>query len=248
MSVATFAPPLMQGALFLQDTLAFLEENKEYTELKKQAEFHEIIIEKGDFPAYCNWAKKTIVLNPSLFQEKIGKIYPLALQSIIFETANFAQREQFSNLVDRIKSLTPDEFVEQYERLEHQSGLAAKAILRGCIEIKNWNKIPMVFVSDRFGPHYLFQQVGRHSHSIWDRYADRFEKNSRYEGIAISEADKPYVLALLDLQLRGADSEPSVSEPARKSYVNLKEYLLKNNVNSSDWKARIDEIERSFQN
>ena len=239
-------PPPSNIGINLEEPLRFLAKDPKWIHLQTKAGWPKLKIDEYASSAYCIWASNSIVLDQALVDEKIGKVCPAALQSYVFEMANLAQRAKFSKLVKNIGKLTPDQFVEQYERLEHQSALTAKAILRKCIPLKDWSKCPMVFITEQFSPYYLLQQAGSHSQRIWNRHKDHFSPDTNYIGTVstVSSAEKPYVLALLDLQMRKRDSESSVSLTAENDYNTLKRHVLK--IDSMDLQSRIHEIERAF--
>ncbi len=239
-------PPPSNIGINLEEALRPLDKDPKWIRLQAKAGWPKLKIDESASSAYCIWASNSIVLDQALVDEKIGKVCPAALQSYVFEMANLAQRDKFSKLVKNIGKLTPDQFVEQYERLEHQSALTAKAILRKCIPLKDWSKCPMVFITEQFAPYYLMQQAGSHSQRIWNRFKHNFSPDTDYIGTvsSVSSAEKPYVFALLDLQMRKRDPESSVSISAENDYSNLTKNILK--ISSMDLQSRIHEIERAF--
>lgn len=206
-----------------------LKQNMDYQELENSLGSFDLKVRKSRSISSCDFIRKEIVLDPSLLQKKVGDIYPQAVEALIFEMANLAQSTSFDQLVGRIQKLTPDQFVEEFERLEHKSAIKTKRILRKNFPISLWELMPIVYSHDRFAPHYLLQQALGHSQSIWEHHKQHISGTSTYNGTWISPVRKDeisIVKSLLHCLSLKEDGIPSISEDAKILYEKSRNHIL----------------------
>ena len=200
-----------------------------YQEIENEAKDPTIHLESAPFLASCYFDEHRITLDPTLFKSKIGNTFPMALQYYLFELANLSQVAKFKSLIHRVTFLTPDKFVEEYERIEHQSALKIKEILRKCLPKEEWGQYSMTRVPENFELHFLVQQMSGHSGTIWERYADLFPPHSFYIGTwdSVPEDEKPFLMALIDFQSRKQDPDPAIAAAGEAKYALVKELLCR---------------------
>jgi len=213
--------PQLQG-------LEQFEEDLDYCQIRDMVAPVSVVIEPCPYLAAIKLDERRIVLDPSLFEDKVGEIYPKALQYYLFELSNLAQADKIEALFDRSDRITPDEFVETCERIEHQSVLNTKKILRRSLPREQWMHYPLIYSTDRFDLHYLIQQTAGHSLRIWDRYRFLFPEASSYTGTwsSVPEDERRPLMALIDLKGRLSDPDESIATQANKDYHFLKDYFL----------------------
>jgi len=234
----------------LDEVCDYLGTIPEYTQLLDTIGRIEFVVENCLSPAYCDFENSCIKLDPSLFEKKCGNIYPLVVESILFEMNNYTEKAAFDCLLSGARAMTPDQFVEEFERLEHRSALKTKAILRKHFEFDLWKNASLSHIPNDFRLHYLKQQVTGHSQDIWARLSHLFPQGSDYRGIwkgEVAKDEKTYVLALLDLYGRISDPVPAISVAATKNLHFLKRHIRTNRENpelSARLSGRIREIER----
>jgi hypothetical protein len=214
---------------------------------------YSISIEPCPWGAYCEFSDKKVVLDPALF--KNSQISPRVEMSVLHELGNLSQESDFRSLRERASQMSPDEFVSDYERIEHRSALIAKKILRDYYPVEKWSECPFAYTPEAFELHYFLQQLGGHSQDIFNRHSSFFDKHINYNGTwknpPIPEDEDQFLRALIDLRIRSEDPERDVSEPALKKYQDLKSYIYESSQNSIEknlytrLKSRIEEIERA---
>jgi hypothetical protein len=117
--------------------------------------------------------------------------------------------------------------VEKFERLEHQSALKTKQILRKYFSQKDWDAVPFAYVPDDFLSHYVIQQLSGHSNRIHTRYASIFPDQT-YRGTLgkpIPEDEKKYLQALVDIKSRKKDKNSNVAAQALEQLNLLHQYF-----------------------
>lgn len=221
--------------------IAFLEKHQRYYDLRNKIGSVSISVAPCHFLARSNSTRSCIYLDSSLFQKKTGDIFPLAIESILFEMCNLEQTDQVKNLEGRANELTPDEFVQKYEQIEYQSALKTREILRKCLPVQEWNQYPMANMHTAFRPHYLMQQTINHSYKIWERYAHLFDKKLSYKGAwePVPEDEKLYVVALITRRSGKDHLDPIISSQAQEDYQILKNHILIGNAMGYDLCARL---------
>ena len=221
-SSATSLSCYKNGALSAETIIpSKMEEDEDYRGLEKSAGPFHLKIHPTHSISYCDFKDKKIVLSPALFRNRVGAIYPHAIQALVFEMANLAQSGSFDRLADRVKELTPDEFVENSERLEHRSAVKTKEILRKNFPISMWDHMPIVYSHEQFGPHYLLQQASGHSKNIWERYRPLMKEGDGYKGTwatPVQSDELPIVKSLLHCASLMDDSELTLRNDAQRLY------------------------------
>jgi len=207
----------------------YLEQLDTYQSLKIAAGLFHVEIDPTVTSSTCNLNNRCIALAPHLFDVKIEKIFPKAVAAVVFEMANLAQSNAFRKLIERIEDLTPNEFVETYERIEHKSALKAKEILRATFPPEQWDSTPIVYCPDQFQPHYLLQQVLGHSQKIWERYSRLKSDKLNYPGTwdpPLDNEEKQMLKALLHLYALKHDPLKTLSEMGTQKYEKLTNLIL----------------------
>lgn len=118
----------------------------------------------------CDFKSNEILLDPTLCEGKIGDVYSKVLEAYVFEMANLSRKSEFMGLIKNVSSLPSEEFVEEFERLEHLSALEAKEIVCSYFPRENWPDTEMAYVPKRFELHYLMQRISGHSQRIFERF------------------------------------------------------------------------------
>jgi hypothetical protein len=202
-----------------------------------------ISVEPCPWKSYCRFSEKRIVIDTSLFKD--SNPTPKVAMSVLQELGNLSQVKEFHSLIQRASTMTPDEFVSEYERIEHKSALIAKKILRSHYPVAKWQECPMAYTSEPFELHYLLQQAGGHSQEIFERHAPLFKKNLTYKGSWIdappSKEELRPILSILDLNIRSQDPESQVSAPAQRDYQLLKSLIHQRSKNPKEPNRRLYE-------
>jgi len=202
--------------------------------------------------ACCVFPDKRIDIDPSLYAD--SAITPQLEMSVLFELANLSQEREFRSLLGRVSLIAPEEFVSNWERLEHRSALMVKKIIRDRFPIEQWPDYPYAYTPENFNLHYLLQQAGGHSQEIFERHARSLGANAEYNGTwngALQQDELRFIFSLIDLKIRSQDPEQRVSLPAIKDYQFLQSVIRRGandprEANRSLYARlapRIDEIE-----
>lgn len=228
----------------LKETLVYLESLPAYQKLRDEIKA-DVEISSGDCAStYCVFGERKIVLTPNEFNNKVGEIYPKAIEAILFEMNNLAQVEKFYDLIKNVSQWTPDDFVRNYEKIEYQSALKTKEILRQTFPEKIWKTIPVAYTHKCFWPHYLLQQLEGHSRRIWEKFSDRFPAGSAYLGnwkspVIDSEEEKNYLRLLIRAKAFSEDSNPSTRNQGELEYELLKDYIIQQKQNGNEFFSRL---------
>ncbi len=235
MSIVSLTNPLSPQLFKLEDpleweleaTLEMLGKTPRFCDLKDAiGSTIGFSISSCDFLAECTDRK--IILDPSLFRNKLNNICPQLIESILFEMNNLKLKGLFDDLINNAKSLTPDEFVEKFERLEHLSALETKRALREIFPSEDWHCFPFAYVTENFDLHYLMQQTGEHSLGIWMRFPYLFNRSDTYIGTwkPVPLDEKKFVIDLLNCQIDMDDPDQFVSETSKKNFCLIKQYIF----------------------
>ncbi len=220
----------------LSDTLSSIEE---FQQLKNT--IGDISFEIAD-STYSRVTKNVIVLASDLFENQKPTL--MAIEAALFETANLSQAGRFKKLLEDSNLTTPDEFVEQFERIEHTSALMCKKILRRIYPKERWLDCPMAYTTECFALHYFLQQSSGHSRDIWERYRSFFPDGALYSGTwktPISKEEEFLVNLLLDIVFRMEDPEEDIHQQAAEDYKILTQIMELN----SELKDRIEEVKQA---
>ncbi len=138
--------------------------------LKKELQGVDIRIEPSLFLSRCYSYPKAIILDPSLFENKVGELYPRALESLYFELANLAAEKEIENLIGRVHTLDADAFALQFETIEYKSALKTKNAIRTAFPPEKWKHFAFAEIPDSFKVHLLRQIYFGHTQEIVSRY------------------------------------------------------------------------------
>lgn len=118
----------------------------QYLMQRIQNQWDVVFDERAQF-AECLWGKKVIRIHPNLLEDRAQlKSY------LIFEMCNAARAREFS----AIRAKNVEDYVEQFERIEHASYLETSKI---------FPNLGFTSFTD-FSDHYLWQQLNGHSHRV----------------------------------------------------------------------------------
>lgn len=225
----------------LHVSLEFLEKISEYQDISTKIGTISILIGSCQFLASSNLTDKQITIDQRLLQKKSRRMYPLVIDAILFEMCNLEQTSTIHDLVNQAGSLTPNEFIEKFERIEFQSALKTSQILRKYIPMKDWHRYPLAIMHTGFHLHYLMQQTIGHSHKIWERFAHLFNPAVYYEGswLPVPEDEKPYIIALISCRSGQENPLPRISAKAEQEYQTLKNHILVNREQNIDIGIRL---------
>lgn len=190
-----------------------------YQEVERLSGPIEFSIGECKFDAYCDLFTNRVVLSTHLFKEDLPP--SIALQSALFEVANLSQKVKFQDLVGRVKLLTPDEFVEEYERIEHQSALICKTVLRKIFPKEKWSECSLAYTSENFHVHYMMQQITGHSKNIYKAFRSEFDPFLKYKGsfsYSIRKKDVDILKKYIDMVVVMLDAEHPLSKEASQVY------------------------------
>lgn len=197
--------------------------------LKELLDTVQFAIAKCDFGASLNPSNNTITLDPSLFQGPLPS--SSAIESALFELINLSQKNNFRELVNKIETLVPDEFVKDYETIEYRTAAICKKILQKKIPSEQWDDYPLVYTTNSFPLHYLLQQLSGHSQKIYEKYKDRFNTTQPYQGswpTPNEEEDRQILLQLLYLKIGSEAPETDFGKTAEAAYKRLRNGVLNN--------------------
>lgn len=185
-------------------------------------------IEECDFGARAIPASNTISLNPNLFNG--SNPTSEAIESALFELINLSKKEEFQSLVDRIDWLNPEEFVEEYERIEYRTAKICKKILIKQIPLENYDDYPLIYTTEHFQLHYLLQQLKGHSQKIYDTYKNRLAVHEPYRGTLDlpGEKESAILTELINLKIGSEQTSTTFGKSAKSNYQRLKTALLSN--------------------
>lgn len=195
----------------------------QYQALAKELGQVKYSIAECPFGASVDLSSNEIFLDPRHFHGSLPG--PSAIQAALFEIANLFHKNNFKDLAGRIESLTPDAFVEQYERLEHQSALLCKKTLREYLPKEKWSVYPIAYTTENFQLHYLMQQLAGHSQKIFEKYRAMFSPHADYVGslrIPIEIEEVKYLRQFVDLIIMMEDPDHPLCKKAAECYLRMK--------------------------
>ena len=206
----------------------YLSQFPDYQELEGDVGIVQVVVDKANI-AKCDLLANRITIDPSLFEVQRGNLYPLALESYLFEMSNLAQRSNFKVLIDRASQYTPEGFVTKFEELEHQAALRAKKIIRRSFPQSEWSTMPLSYVPDRFTLHLFMQRLSGHTRRIFDRFHSSFSPLASLSEreINLSIEEKKYIEALIDLQSKREDEDSLISSKAESDFSLFKSCILR---------------------
>lgn len=208
----------------------------------------DFIIKRCEFGAQILFDENTIVLDPSLFDGSNLTTY--AVQSSLFELINLSHKREFRSLVNRIQqfNLTPDEFVEEYERIEYDSAARCQEILQKTIPPEHWDTYPMIYTTKSFELHYLLQQHKGHSQKIYQLHKNYFNRNQTYRGswrVPSEIKDRKILSDLFNLKIGSEIPVTDFGKSAGPTYQRLKSALQSASPAYDHLMPSIEKIERA---
>lgn len=180
--------------------------------IKERLEGVDFKVEPCDMGSRCYYDTKKIVLDPSLFEGKVGEIYPKALEALHFEISNWEAREQVFNLLGRISDLKSYPFALAFELIEHQSALKTKQAICSAFSQPMWKHFAFALIPENFHVHLLRQIYFGHTQRIMDRYYPHLEQEP-LPFQPLLEEEKELVCVALDLL---GDPTPKAKEQYQK--------------------------------
>ncbi len=197
-----------------------------FAPIQDQCQFQELIdkvqsviikIDPCSLGAQSNLIDRCVVLDPSLFINAgthEGKCR--LLEVLLFELENLAQTEAFNSLCSRAAQLDPNQFVEEFERLEFLSGQKTQAIIRDRFPQEEWRNFRFAYLPSHFIDYYLMQQILEHSQFLWEQHM--YGKGAYLPTVSLpsDEEIKAYVLEYLRLASEAKDPVLSIATEAQK--------------------------------
>ncbi len=139
-------------------------------DMERRLEGIDLRVDSCQFLSRCDYASKAIVLDPALFKNKLGDVYPRAIESLYFELVNLEAEGKVRELFNRISLLEPDKFALEFEKIEHQSALKTREAIRSAFPSGQWRHFQFAQISESFNVHFLRQIYLGHTQEILNRY------------------------------------------------------------------------------
>lgn len=151
--------------------------------------------------AEWDWKKKTISLNTALMLATKAN----QLAYLLFEICNASKTAEFTQIIQNTTNV--EEFVERFERLEHQSALKTNEL---AVAILGENEsFHLKYINPDFTHHYALEQISGHSEQIASRYfpGQPYEGTLYHRLSALSIRERVQIYALLYHRLRSSPQE-----------------------------------------